>query len=111
MIKTAIGDVAISSIVLADLCYGGELSQKQKENRAALHDFLQYVTVLDWPEQAGPEYGRIRAHLKQKGTLIGANDLLVAAHALALDAILVSDNTREFSRVPGLNLENWIDRE
>jgi tRNA(fMet)-specific endonuclease VapC len=78
--------------------------------RAALDNFLMYVSVLDWPEQAGRHYGRIRAHLKKKGTLIGANDLLIAAHATALDATLVSDNTRELLRVPGLRLENWIFR-
>ncbi len=110
MIQRDIGEVAISSIVLAELWYGVELSVKQAENQAALSDFLQYVLVLDWPEQAGREYGKIRAHLKQKGTPIGANDLLIAAHALALDAILVSDNSREFLRVPGLKLENWVAR-
>jgi len=110
MIQTAVGEVAISSIVLAELWYGIELSEKKTENRAALCDFLQYVVVLDWPEQAGRKYGKIRAHLKQKGTPVGANELLIAAHALALDAILVSDNTREFSRIPELKLENWVDR-
>ena len=111
MVQLAVGEVAISSIVLAELWYGVELSQKKSENEAALRDFLQYVIILDWPEQAGREYGKIRTQLKQKGTLIGANDLLIAAHALALDAILVSDNTREFLRVPELNLENWITRQ
>ena len=110
LIRTAVGEVAISSIVLAELWYGIELSRKQEENRAALHDFLQYVTVLDWPEQAGREYGKIRTHLKRKGTPIGANDLLIAAHAVTLDVVLVSDNKKEFLRVPGLKLENWIDR-
>lgn len=110
MMRLDVGQVAISSIVLAELRYGVELSEKQTENRAALEDFLQYVIVMDWPEQASWEYGKIRAQLKQKGTPIGANDLLIAAHALALDAILVSDNTREFLRIPELNLENWISR-
>ncbi|MEA3548847.1 MAG: type II toxin-antitoxin system VapC family toxin, partial [Thermodesulfobacteriota bacterium] len=110
LIRTAVGKVAISSIVLAELCYGIKLSRKQKKNRAALHDFLQYVTVQDWPEQAGREYGKIHAQLKQKRTPIGANDLLFAAHAVTLDAVLVSDKTREFLRVPGLKLKNWIDR-
>jgi len=111
IIQTAVGDVAISSIVLAELWYGVELSQKRPENTAALNNFLEYATVLDWPEQAGREYGKIRAQLKQKGTPIGANDLLIAAHAVALDATLVSDNTREFRRIPGLKLENWIERK
>jgi len=66
--------------------------------------------VLDWPEQAASQYGIIRAYLRKKGIPIGANDLLIAAHATALDIILVSDNTKEFTRVPKLRLENWIER-
>ena len=108
--RMAVGEVAISSFVLAELWYGVELSEKKEENKTALNNFLQYVTVLDWPDLAGEKYGNIRARLRQKGTPIGANDLLIAAHALALDAVLVSDNTREFLRVPGLKLENWINR-
>ena len=71
---------------------------------------IAFLTVLDWPEQAGREYGKIRTRLKQKGKAIGANDLLIAAHAVTLDVVLVSDNTKEFLRVPGLKLENWINR-
>ncbi len=111
IVRTTIGKVAISSIVLAELCYGVELSLKREENMAALANFLGYIRILDWPEQATHEYGKIRAYLKRQGTPIGANDLLIAAHAVALDATLVSDNTREFLRVPELKLENWIDRE
>lgn len=108
--RMRVGDVAISSIVLAELWYGVELSQRQEENSKALDNFLQYVPVLDWPEYAGRHYGKIRAYLKKMGTPIGANDMLIASHALALDATLVSDNSREFLRVPGLKLENWIER-
>ena len=107
---TEIGEVAISSIVLAQLYYGVELSCKKKENLDALEEFLKYITVLDWPEQAASQYGIIRAYLRKKGIPIGANDLLIAAHATALDIILVSDNTKEFTRVPKLRLENWIER-
>jgi tRNA(fMet)-specific endonuclease VapC len=103
-------DVTISGIVAAELWYGVALSRKKKENEAALKDFLGYVDVLDWPNEAGPVYGRIRAHLKEKGTPIGAMDLLIATHALFLDAVLVTDNTREFDRVPHLKLENWLGR-
>lgn len=102
--------IAVSSIVIAELWYGVSLSQKKRQNKAALRDFLDYVDVLDWPHGAGPVYGSIRKHLKEKGTPIGAMDLLVAAHALFLGAVLVTDNTREFERVPNLKLENWIDR-
>lgn len=102
--------VVTSSIVAAELWYGVAQSQKKRQNEAALKDFLEYVNVLDWPSGAGPAYGRIRNHLKEKGTPIGAMDLLIAAHALFIGAVLVTDNTREFVRVPGLNFENWIER-
>ena len=103
-------NLAVSSIAIAELWYGVSLSQKKRNNEAALKDFLDYVDVLDWPHGAGPVYGSIRKYLKEKGTPIGAMDLLIAAHALFLGAVLVTDNTREFERVPGLNLENWIER-
>ena len=103
-------NLAVSSIAIAELWYGVSLSQKKRNNEAALRDFLDYVDVLDWPHGAGPVYGSIRKHLKEKGTPIGAMDLLIAAHALFIGAVLVTDNTREFQRVPGLNLENWIER-
>ncbi len=100
-------EVGISSVVAAELWYGVALSQKKKPNEAALRDFLDYVTILDWPYGACPIYGRIRAALKEKGTPIGAMDLLIASHALFLDATVVTDNTLEFQRVPGLKIENW----
>lgn len=110
LLKIPIGEIGISSIVLAELWYRIRLSRKREHNEAALNEFLEYVTVLDWPEQAAPDYGMIRAHLKKKGTPIGANDLLIAAHALALDAVLVTDNAREFERILSLKMENWISR-
>ena len=82
----------------------------RKHNEVALNEFLEYVIVLDWPEEAAPEYGRICAQLKKKGTPIGGNDLLIAAHALVLGAVLVTDNIREFRRTPNLKIENWISR-
>jgi tRNA(fMet)-specific endonuclease VapC len=100
--------VGISGIVAAELWYGVAFSQKKKQNESALKDFLDYVTELDWPFQAGKIYGRIRADLKGKGTPIGAMDLLIAAHALFLEAVLVTDNEREFQRVPDLKIENWM---
>ena len=104
----SLDDVAVSAIVLAELWYGVALSRKKRHNEAALKDFLEYVRVLEWPNDAAPVYGRIRAHLKEKGTPIGAMDLLIAAHALFLGATLVTDNTSEFKRVPDLKIENWL---
>jgi len=73
-----------------------------------LNDFLDYVTALDWPFEASEIYGRIRADIKGKGTPIGAMDLLIASHALFLDAVLVTENVREFQRVSDLRIENWV---
>lgn len=104
----SVEEVGISGIVAAELWYGVAFSQKKKQNETALKDFLDYVTVLDWPFEAGKIYGRIRADLKGKGTPIGAMDLLIAAHALFLDAVLVTGNEREFQRVSDLKIENWV---
>jgi tRNA(fMet)-specific endonuclease VapC len=108
LLRLPVEDVGISSIVAAELWYGVALSEKKKQNEAALRDFLDFVKVLDWPAGACPVYGRIRAHLKKKGTLIGAMDLLIASHASFLNAVLVTNNTREFDRVPELKTENWL---
>jgi tRNA(fMet)-specific endonuclease VapC len=106
----SIEDAGVSSIVAAELWYGVALSQKKKQNEAALREFFEYVEVIDWPPEAGPVYGRIRALLRKTGTPIGAMDLLIATHALFLGSVLVTDNTREFERVEGLMIENWFER-
>jgi len=102
-------DVCISAIVKSELLYGIEVSPRRQQDQAALDAFLRYVEVLDFPGDAAIEYGRIRADLKARGTLIGANDLLIAAHARCLGLTLVTNNTREFGRVPQLKLENWTE--
>ena len=100
-------EVGISGIVAAELWFGVAHSQKKRQNEAALKDFLEYAILLDWPCAAAPLYGQIRTGLQKKGTPIGAMDLLIASHALFLDAALVTNNTREFERIPGLKIENW----
>ncbi len=102
-------EVGISSIVAAELWFGVEhSSQKKKQNEAALKDFLDYAALLDWPCEASPLYGKIRAGLQKQGTPIGAMDLLIASHTLFINAVLVTNNTREFERVPDLKIENWL---
>ena len=86
-------EVGVSSIVAAELWYGVALSQRKRQNEIALRDFLDYAVVLDWPSAASRIYGQIRAGLKRKGTPIGAMDLLIAAHALFLDAVLVTQGS------------------
>jgi len=104
----SVEEVGISGIVAAELWYGVAFSQSKKQNETALKDFLDYVTKLDWPFEAGKIYGRFRADLKGKGTSIGAMDLLIAAHASFLEAVLVTGNEREFQRVSNLKIENWL---
>ena len=107
--RVEVGEVAISSIVAAELWYGVAYSEKKRQNEAALKDFLEYVDVIAWPGEAGPVYGRIRADLKKRGSPIGGMDLLIAAHAVHLGALLVTENTEEFKRVPDLKIVNWTD--
>ncbi|MCF7992547.1 MAG: type II toxin-antitoxin system VapC family toxin [Thiohalocapsa sp.] len=105
--EIAIGDVGISAIVLAELQFGVRKSRRQQENAAALTDFLHYCMVLGWPQEASEAYAEIRSALEARGTPIGANDLLIAAHARYLGCTLVTNNVGEFERVPGLRIENW----
>ena len=100
--------IAMSAIVLAELRHGIAKSQQRERNEAALADFLQFCQVFDWPEAASTPYANIRATLEKQGTIIGANDLLIAAHAMHLNAILVTNNLKEFERIPNLQLENWV---
>ena len=83
------------------------MSPRRAQDEAALDAFLAYVVVLDFPDQAALDYAKIRAGLQKKGTIIGANDLFIAAHARSLGLTLVTNNTREFRRVPHLTTENW----
>lgn len=107
--KTALRTtVLLSSITYAELYYGLEKSAKREENRQNLMQFLSAYDVVDFNRSAAEYYGKIKADLFRKGTPIGGNDLLIAGHALALDATLVTNNVAEFSRVPGLVTENWI---
>ena len=98
---------AISVVTLAQLLYGVRVSGKAKQNRDALDAFLKHVSVLDWTAGAAEHYAEIRSHLRRKGQMIGANDLLIAAHAKHAGAVLVTSNEREFRRVPALKVENW----
>lgn len=102
------GDVGISTITLAELEYGVEKSSNPNKNRDALLQFLLPLEIWDFDFNAALVFGRIRAELERKGTPIGAYDLQIAAHALSLQKTLVTNNTREFERVVGLKLDNWV---
>ncbi|MEW6540396.1 MAG: type II toxin-antitoxin system VapC family toxin [Bacillota bacterium] len=104
-----VGDLCISSITFAKLQYGVYKSQYPERNKIALAGFLAPIEILPFSDRAASFYGRIRADLDKKGRLIGAYDLLIAAHALAEDLILVTNNTKEFSRIPDLHLQCWAE--
>ena len=99
--------ICISSITMAELEYGVHNSSKPEQNRTALMMFLSGITILPFDSDASFEYGKIRYDLKSKGIPIGGNDLLIAAHTKSLGLTLVTHNTREFSRVEGLSIEDW----
>lgn len=100
-------DMCISAITLAELEYGIANSSRPLQNRLGLMAFLNGIEVLDFDAEAAQEYGSIRADLKQRGELIGANDLLIAAHAKSKGLTLITNNTKEFERIEGLTIENW----
>lgn len=100
-------ELCISSITYAELMHGVEKSQDAERNRVAITLFLSPLSVLEFDNYAAEEYGKVRTELERKGTPIGPMDTLIAAHARAENLILVTNNTREFNRVEGLNVENW----
>ena len=102
------GRMAISSITLAELVHGAEKSSDAARNIAVVEDFVSRLTVLPYDDKAAWHYGNIRAGLEKLGQPIGINDLHIAAHARSNGLILVTNNLREFERVPGLLLENWV---
>jgi len=105
--QVRVSQVCISVITKSELLFGVEMSPRRQQDEIALKAFLPYVDVLDFPDEAAPYYANIRAYLKTRGTMIGANDLFIAAHARSLGITLVTNNTQEFSRVPDLVLQNW----
>jgi tRNA(fMet)-specific endonuclease VapC len=103
-----VGDaVCISIIVAAELRYGLSKNASHKL-RSKIEDLLSELPVMPFDSPADEEYGAIRAQLEKGGRLIGSNDLLIGAHALALGATMVTANMREFTRIPGLKVENWM---
>jgi tRNA(fMet)-specific endonuclease VapC len=102
------GDIGISTITIAELIHGAQKSSHIEQNMTALDQFLLPLEIADFDQSAAFVYGYIRNHLESKGTVIGSMDMLIAAHALSLDVALVTNNTREFKRVPDLKMEDWM---
>lgn len=103
--------LAISAITLAELVFGAEKSMNPTKNLATVNDFVSRLTVLPYDELAAFHYGDIRASLEKQGKRIGENDLHIAAHARSKGLIVVTNNTREFERVEGLRIEDWVQEK
>ena len=103
-----IGQVGLSCIALGALTYGAEVSTRPEQNLLALQEFLLPLEIASYDDACAFRYGELRAQLKRKGRPMGSLDTLIAAHALTLDVVVVTNNMREFSHAPGLRLENWL---
>ena len=103
-----IGELCISTITVSELMYGAFKSEHTEKNLKAIEEFLMPFEIVEYDFMASVEYGKIRAYLEKKGQVIGNMDMQIAGHALALDLVLVTNNTREFERVEGLGLDNWV---
>ena len=100
--------MAISSITLSELIYGAEKSANVDKNLEAIEEFISHLEILPYDAKASQHYGQIKAALEKKGEIIGENDVHIAAHTISQGLILVTNNLREFKRVPNLALENWV---
>ena len=103
------GDVGMSVVTYLELAHGAHKSQDAEANEARIKQLSHLIPVEALGASAASHYGRLRTGLEKSGSMIGAYDLLIAAHALALGLTLVTNSVREFRRVPGLRLENWAD--
>ena len=104
---TPVALVALSAVTVAELMYGVEKSMHPARNREALATLLAPLRVAPFDDRASELYGRVRAELERKGTPIGALDTMIAAHALAEDSVVITNNAREFLRIPGVAVEEW----
>ena len=107
--ELTVGDVGVSSVTVAELQFGVHKSRYPERNRRALEQFLLPLEIAAFGDRAAEAYGMVRAALERRGTPIGALDTLIAAHALSLEATLVTNNVSEFARVPGLQIDGWVE--
>jgi len=102
------GDVGVSTITVAELMHGAQKSSQVEKNMEALEQFLLPIEVADFDLTASMAYGQVRSALEKSGNLIGSMDMLIGAHSASLDVVLVTNNTGEFTRIPGLKVEDWM---
>ena len=104
----SMGDIGLSTITVSELHYGVEKSQQKERNRGALEQFLLPLMIVDFDYRSSETYGKVRTELEKQGKPIGPLDTLIASHALSLNATLVTNNEKEFNRIKGLRVENWV---
>ena len=109
LIRNSVDEVGISAISVYELQYGVSKSKKRKQNTRTLNNFLEYIQVMEWTRECAYTAGKLRAELEKTGNLIGPYDLLIAAHARTLKATLVTHNVKEFKRVGGLKIKDWVE--
>ena len=102
--------IYLSTISFAELQYGAYKSSRPQNSKQALLDFVKLFTFLDFTTEDAEAFGAIRAYLERKGTVIGAYDMQIAAQAMTRNLILITNNSREFRRIPLLKLENWVEK-
>ncbi|SDQ13746.1 tRNA(fMet)-specific endonuclease VapC [Pseudovibrio sp. Tun.PSC04-5.I4] len=107
--ETYSNQMAVSTVTTMELIYGAEKSAKPAENLSVIEGFLARLNVLNYDHDAAGQTGQLRAELAKKGQPIGPYDMMIAGHARALGLILVTNNTREFNRAPGLRVEDWVN--
>ena len=105
--KLAMEQICISSVTYAELLYGVARSSSKRINRPIVDDFVRHLDAIDWDTAAAEQYGQIRADLEARGEPVGAMDMMIAAHAKSIRAVLVTNNQKHFSRIKGLKIENW----
>jgi tRNA(fMet)-specific endonuclease VapC len=106
--RLAMEQICISVVTYAELLYGVERSSSKRINRPIVDDFVRHLDVIAWDESAAEQYGRIRADLESKGKPIGAMDMMIAAHAKSIKAVLITNNQRHFARIKRLKIEDWV---
>ena len=106
--KLAMEQICISSVTYAELLYGVARSSSRRINRPIVDDFVRHLDVIDWDTGAAEQYGQIRADLEARGEPVGAMDMMIAAHAKSIKAVLVTNNQKHFARIKGLKVENWV---
>ena len=106
--RTKISLIGISSITLSELLYGVSKSSIPEKNQVALAQFIAPLVILPYGDEAAQYYGELRAYLEKQGTPIGSLDMLIAAHALSIACTIVTNNEKEFIRIPNLKIDNWV---